>query len=82
MKCYNDLHESITMNSTQPRNRAQIPLPQSNSKLWLEERPLFMSNADGIDFRAVWRKFILLLDNASTSGSREPKVFPPKLEIH
>lgn len=35
-----------------------------------------------IDFRAVLRNFILLLDKGCISGSREPKVFPPKLEIH
>ena len=35
-----------------------------------------------IDFRAVLRNFILLLDKGCISGPREPKVFPPKLEIH
>lgn len=46
MKCYNDLHDSITT-STYLRNRDQILLLQSNSKLSFSEgRLLFISNAD------------------------------------
>lgn len=41
-----------------------------------------MLTPGNIDFRAVLRNFLLLLDKGAISGSREPKIFPPQLEIH
>lgn len=66
-------------------NRDQIQLLQSNSKLSLSEgRLLFISNAD------TWQHWLQssLEDLHSSSRQRlyfwlkDPKAFPPKLEIH